>query len=111
MTLLEAAVEPSVAVVVENFGTAEVAAGLFLLHILRQNSAELVDVLDVLDFKHGAGLILRMNLDGTEAKQSLSNRALHGHILHSVEKNFIFVGAEKAQLIDKLLAGDGVGGE
>lgn len=100
-----------VSVAVENFGTAEVTAGLFLLNVFRKNSAELIDVLDILNFKYGTSLILRMYFDGAKTEELLEQRALYAHILYSVKKNFVLNGVEKADLVNELLGRDGVGCE
>ena len=100
-----------ISVAVENFGAAEAAAGLFLLDVFRENVSEFVAVLDVLNFQLGTGLILGIDDNGAEAEELLTEGALYADVLHSVEKNFVLIGAEEAGLVDELLGGDGVCGE
>ena len=106
---LEMVAEISVAV--EDFGAAEAAAGLFLLDVLRKNVSEFAAMLDVSDFEHGTGLVLRMNFDGTQPEELLTQRALYADILHSVEKNLILIGVEKTLLVDELFGCDRVSGK
>ena len=92
-----------ISVAVENFGAAEAATGLFLLDILRKDISELAAMLDIFDFKHRAGLILRVNLYSAKSEELLTKGTLYADVLHSVKENLVFIGVEESLFVDELL--------
>ena len=94
---------------VDHLSTAHTSGGSVSLKVFGEEGAELSYMLDILELKVAAGLVLGVDLKSAETENLLPDGAVDGHIDNTVKLDFVLSGGEEALFDNKDFICEGIG--